>query len=115
MRETLYRDALEYLQSPRSEKKRKKVLSLRKRLPCFALFDGLWSVGIRALISGPASAARRKPLAGPPGGEKNATYPRIYAENQVTERVSTPPQRRKGVYQDALGRLRKERAVLICL
>ena len=48
LREKKYRHAFQYLQSARSEeKKREKKVFQRKRLAIVDLFEGLWSVGAR--------------------------------------------------------------------
>ena len=47
LRESVHRDALEYLQLAGSEKMQKKELFLRKRLSIIELFEELRSVGTR--------------------------------------------------------------------
>ena len=74
----------------------------------------------KALVGGPASVARsatgdaRRVARRAAAGEKIVTCMREYMpENQVTTCVYTPPEPRRGVYQDALGCLGEETSCFI--
>ena len=79
LRETLYRHALEYLQSARSEKKKKKILGKRLTIPCIDHFEGMWLVDMFSTLAPVLGPSQPKPATSPSyavyyGGQYGTKY-----------------------------------------